>query len=296
MPTAGPGAVVVEVVAATVNPTDTLLRAGAQAAAMADLAPPFIPGMEFAGHVYQVGFARASLAVGQPVMGIVSPRRPGGGAQARHVCVPAASLAPLADGVDLVAAATVPMNGLTAKMAVEALELDSGNTVLVTGGAGAVGGYAIQLAKLAGLVVIADANDSDTALLMQLGADEVVPRGDAMFPAIQQRHPDGVAGVIDAARIGGQVAPLVRSAGIVVGVRKDPSAHDQRLRYRHVSVLEQATNTAALAWLADLVREGKLTPRVAERLTMSRAAHAHRLVEQGGLRGRVVLLFGGCRS
>jgi NADPH2:quinone reductase len=198
-PCAKRGEVLIRVVAATVNPTDTLFRAGKQTHLMTALNPPYIPGMEFAGYVHQLGDGSSPLTRGQPVMGIVNPRRPGGGTYAQYVCAPIESVVSVSDTTDLAEAATVPMNGLTAKMAIEALEQVPGDTILVTGGAGAVGGYAIQLAKDAGLTVIADAKESDVALLHQLGADEVVPRGASMFPAVRGRRPAGVDGLIDGA-------------------------------------------------------------------------------------------------
>ena len=292
-PTAGPDEVVVRVVASTVNPSDLMMRSGRQSALMAGLAPPYIDGMEFAGHVHRVGSGSSSLTVGQPVMGVVNPRRPGGGAHAEYISVPAASLAPLDKSVDLAEAATVPMNGLTATMVIDALELQPGQTILVTGAAGAVGGYVIQLAKHAGLSVIADAKESDVDLVRRLGADAVVPRGDAMDEAVRRHSPDGVDGLVDGALIGDRAAALVRDGGTAVSLRKSNPISDPRLRARYVSVIEQMTNTAALAWLGECVRSGTLTPRIAVRLPMSEAAQAHRLVEQGGLRGRVVLTFGG---
>lgn len=290
-PVAGPGEVVVKVVASTVNPSDLMMRSGQQAALMTGLTPPYIAGMEFAGYVHSVGSGTSPLTVGQPVMGAVNPRLPGGGSHAQYICVPATSLAPLDRAVDLVEAATVPMNGLTAKMVIDALELPPGSTLLVTGAAGAVGGYVIQLAKNAGLTVIADAKDADVDLVRQLGADEIVPRGEAMDAAVRQRCPNGVDGLVDGALIGDRAAALVRDGGTAVSLRRSNPINDTRLRARYVSVIDQMNNTDALVWLGELVRDGILTPRVGRRLPMTEAAQAHRLVEQGGLRGRVVLMF-----
>jgi len=86
LPTAGEGQVVVRVVAATVNPTDTLMRAGKQVAMMGGLEPPFIAGMEFAGHIHEAGRGVSGLGVGQPVMGLVNPRRPERGARPSTSC------------------------------------------------------------------------------------------------------------------------------------------------------------------------------------------------------------------
>jgi NADPH:quinone reductase-like Zn-dependent oxidoreductase len=293
VPTPDSGEVVVRVVAATVNPTDVLLRAGLQAAGMTSLAPPYIPGMEFAGHVHQVGDDVTRLHAGQPVMGIVDARRPkGGGAQAEYVVVPAASVVPVPADADLVEAATVPMNGVTALVAVEQLDASPDDVILVTGGPGALGGYVIQLAKAAGLTVVADSNEADVPLLRALGADEIVPRGAAMPAAVRELYPEGVHGLVDAARIGPPAHSVVRDGGTSVSVRRSDEVADERLRHHYVAVPEYTTDTASLERLADLVAAGRLTPRVAVRLPMDQAAEGHRLVERGGLRGRVVLTIG----
>ncbi|WP_344612244.1 alcohol dehydrogenase catalytic domain-containing protein [Dactylosporangium salmoneum] len=287
---------VIRVVAATVNPTDTLFRAGAQADRMVGLPPPFVPGMEFSGVVYAVGESAAdepALRPGDRVMGIVNPRRPGGGAQAEYVAVPVASLAPIPPALAAAPAATLPMNGLTARMAVEALDLGPGATVLVTGGAGAVGGYAIQLARRGGLMVYADAKDEDRELLRSLGASGIVARGAGMVRELRAALPRGVDGVVDAARLGVEVRPAVRDGGTIVSLRNtDVFAGDRTVRHRYVSVTEQIEHTAALAELAGLAAAGELTPRVAACLRPEEAGAAHALVERGGLRGRVVLCFG----
>jgi NADPH:quinone reductase-like Zn-dependent oxidoreductase len=99
------------------------------------------------------------------------------GAYAEHLVVPAESVARVPAGMSDVEAATLPMNGLTARMALDLLELPAGATVAVTGAAGAVGGYVVQLATADGFRVIADAADKDEQLVKDLGADVVLPRG-----------------------------------------------------------------------------------------------------------------------
>jgi NADPH:quinone reductase len=289
IPVPGAGEVVVKVAASTVNPTDLMMRAGRQAPMMTDIKPPYSTGVEFGGHVHALGQGVTNFAVGQPVMGIVNSRRPAGGAHAQYVCVPAASLAALAPTVDVVEAATIPMNGLTAKMVLELLDIPRGGSVLVTGGPGATGGYAIELAKVMGLVVVADAKESDAALLRKLGADHVVPRGDGAAAAVLKIFPNGVDGLIDAAVIGNTVSSAVRDGGGAVMLRRAVPITDPRLRVNPVHVFDQDTNAQALAWLADLARDGKLTPRIAMRLPLSQAVEANRIVERGELRGRVVL-------
>lgn len=285
------GEVVVRVAASSVNPTDVMMRNGQQSALMADLVAPYTAGVEFAGHVHELGEGVAGLAVGQPVMGIVNARRPEGGAHAQYVCVPAASLAVLTPDADLVAAATVPMNGLTARMAVEGLDLAPGSAVLVTGGAGAAGGYAIQLAREAGLVVLADARDDDAALVRQLGASHVLPRGEGLVAAVLGRFPQGVDGMIDCALIADKAARALRDGAPVVTLRRACAVSDRRLRPVYINVFSRAEDSEALSSLAALLAAGRITPRVAMRLPLPEAALASRLVEGGGLRGRVVLIL-----
>jgi NADPH:quinone reductase-like Zn-dependent oxidoreductase len=291
-PRPGPGEAVVRVAAATVNPTDILMRAGKQAALMTDIKPPYVAGMDFAGAIEAVGPGVEGLPIGARVMGVVNPRRPAGGAHSEKVLAPVASLVPIPGGVELAEAATLPMNGLTAIMAIEALGLAKGSTVLVTGGAGALGGYVIQLARHAGLRVFADAKADDAALLMSFGAESILPRGDAMATALLDLAPQGVDGLVDCALLGAAAASLVRDGGVAVWVRKANAHEDPRLLSRYVGVTDRMTDTAALRRLATLAAEGALTPRVARRLPMEQAAEANRLVEAGGLRGRVVLTFG----
>ena len=289
-PVAGEGEVLVKVAAATVNPTDLMMRSGQQAKAMIGLEPPFIAGMEFAGYVHALGGRSSRLEPGQAVMGIVNPRRSQGGAHCEYVCVPEASVVPTPEGLDIVSAATLPMNGLTASMALQALALSAGATLLVTGGAGALGGYVIQMARHMGLHVIADAKEQDRDLLARLGATELVPRGEGMAASIRVNHAAGVDGLVDAALIGNAAAAVVRDGGVVVSVRRTQVIDTQRLKAAYIGVLEQATNTEALASIADLAREGAITPRVAQILSFDHAADAHRLLEQGGLKGRIVLV------
>lgn len=288
-PSPGSGEVVVEVAAATVNPTDLLMLKGCHAARMENLTSPYIAGMEFSGVVDSVGPNVAGLQVGQTVMGLVNPRRPRGGAQAEFVCVPAASVVPMPENVDFAEAAAIPMNGLTALMCLKSLSMPRGAVLLVTGAAGVVGSYVIQLAKRAGLHVVADAKESDRARVLACGADEIVPRGSAMAPAVRAAYPTGVDALVDGALIGDAAAGLVRDGGAVALLRSSQQGEGDRLRYSHIGVLQHATNTEALAWLADCVRDGSLTPCVAARLPLASAGDAYTLVQQGGVRGRVVL-------
>lgn len=257
---------------------------------MSGLNPPYIAGSEFAGVVHSLGDASDSrLTVGAPVMGIVNARRPDGGAHTEYLRVPAASVVPISPDIDLGHAASVPMNGMSAMLALEALTLPVESSVFVTGGAGAVGGYVIQLAKLAGLKVVADAKESDIGLLRLLGADVIVPRGDDMGPAIRKIYPQGVDGLVDAALLGERAAAVVREFGPALTLRRSHPITNPQVRACYINVFDRDRDTALLASLAPLLRDRKITPRIAMRLPMSEAAEANRLAEKGGLRGRLIL-------
>jgi len=292
MPEAGPGEVVVRVAASTVNPTDLMMRNGTQAPMMQGLVPPFTPGMEFSGHVHALG-EDVSLPVGAPVIGVVNPRRPEGGAQARYVAVPAGSVAVVDPAVDLIAAATVPMNALTAAMSIEMLGLTAGQSVLVTGGAGMLGGSAIQLAHRAGLRVLANASPGDAELLRDFGADHVLPRDEGLAEALRAVAPDGVDGLIDGALIGNEVSHLVRDGAVAVSLRKSHPIHDPRLRCTVVSVIEGMERSDLLAAIAEDLSQGRLRPRVAEggRFDLAEVVAANRMAEISRARGRVVLVL-----
>jgi len=198
-PEAGPGEVRIRVHAAAVNPTDTVLRSGGRAQLAAGIPPPYVPGMDAAGVVEQIGDgARTDLRAGDHVMAIVVPYG-SHGAYAERIVVPAESVARVPDGATDVAAATLPMNGLTARQALDVLALEPGWTLAVTGSAGAVGGYAVQLGKAEGLRVIADASPADERLVKELGADVVVPRGDGFARRVRELLPEGADGLVDAA-------------------------------------------------------------------------------------------------
>jgi NADPH:quinone reductase-like Zn-dependent oxidoreductase len=290
VPEPGAGEVRVRVAAATVNPTDIAMRAGAFAERYSGFAPPWTPGMELAGEIDAVG-AGSDWAVGQRVIAIVAPARALGGAQAEHVVVPAMSVAKAPARASFEQAATLPMNGLTVRLALDMLALEPGSTLAVTGSAGAVGGYAIELGKREGLTVIADAAAADEALVRKLGADIVVPRGDATALAIREAFPDGVDAVIDAALLGPPILAAVRDEGKLLAVRPFAGESERGIDISLALVGDYATNQPALSELARAAGAGELTLRVAETYPPERAGDAHRRLEAGGVRGRLLITF-----
>lgn len=125
------------------------------------------------------------------------PNRPSGGSYAGQVVLPASSVTRAPADTSHAEAATLPLNGLTARLTLDLLDLSPGQTIAVTGAAGAFGGYMVQLAKADGLRVVADASPADEELVRALGADIVVPRGDTVAARAREVVPEGVDGRAD---------------------------------------------------------------------------------------------------
>jgi NADPH:quinone reductase-like Zn-dependent oxidoreductase len=185
------------------------------------------------------------------------------------------------------------MNGLTARAALDLLALESGQLLAVTGSAGAVGGYAIQLAKADGLRVVADAAPADEAVVKALGADTVLPRGDDFVSCVRDVCPSGVDGLVDAALLEASVLDAVRDGGGMATLRgfDGTGPADRGIRFFPVYVRNYAQEHTMLDRLRSLAEAGTLTLRVARVLPADQAPEAHRLLEARGVRGRLVLLF-----
>jgi NADPH2:quinone reductase len=275
-PEPAPGEVLVAIRAATINPTDLSTRDGSRRRRMPELEPPFVLGWDLAGEV---------PTSGERVVGMIPFVQIGGrvGAYAEQAAVDPAWLAPLPDGVPFEDAATLPLNALTARQALDLLGLAAGETLLVTGASGGVGGFAVQLAVADGLRVIAVAGRDDEDWVASLGAAEVLPR-DAELSGVEPVH-----GVLDAVPLGpGASTAALRDGGMAVFTRPpNPPEPDRDLRYETVLVKPDA---AMLSGLAEQLAAGRLRTRVAHVLPLEEAARGHELAEAGGLRGKVVLV------
>jgi NADPH:quinone reductase len=284
-PVAGDGEIVVRIGAANVNPADIGARSGVMRRRMPELEPPFVLGWDLAGSVSEVGAGVTGYEVGDRVVGMIPWARIGGrvGAYAQAAALDPEWLAPLPEGLDDVSAATIPLNALTARQALDLLVTPPGSTILVTGASGAVGGFAVQLAVSDGLRVLAVASDGDHDWVASLGADEVLPR------SVDLATVGPVDAVLDAVPVGPAAAQAAREGGVAVFTR---GVGDHVTNGREVEVHTPLVHAdaAALRELAAAVGDGRLRTRVARTLPLEQAAEAHRLVEAGGLRGKVVLV------
>ena len=293
VPQPGTGQVRIRVHAAPVHPVDIATRAGRLAehglvgAASADIGL----GWDLAGVVEALGPGADQFAAGDAVVGMRDLLTAPVGAQAEQVVLDTDALAPAPRSVTPVEASTIPLNSLTADQALDLLALRPGQWLLVTGAAGAVGGFALELAALRGLRSVAVAAPGDEELVRRLGADEFVARTPYLGGAVRRVVPGGVHGALDAGLVGMPALDAVRDKGAFVAVAA--GAAPVPLRGTRVHNVWIHTDGPRLAELAAAVDAGQLTPRVAATLPLEQVATAHQRVAAGGLRGRIVLTLDG---
>lgn len=288
-PHAGAGSVRIRVQAFAVNPTDTGVRAGQRDSSQAS--PPYVPGMDAAGVIDEVGPDVSGWEVGDEVMAIALPLSAHGGAYVEELVAPVGSFTRIPRGTSLPLASTVPMNGLTALQIISRAGLAPGQTLAVTGAAGLLGNYVVQLAVAAGLTVIADAAPADEALVRSLGPTHIVARGSSFAVAVREFVPDGVDALADAAVQRSEVVDAVRDGGVFLDVRGWEGNGARDIRFEQVMVFSEYRSFDKLEQLRHAVESGTMTPRVAEVLPAERAAEAHERLEAGGTRGRFVLTW-----
>lgn len=291
-PEAGPGQVRVRVRATAVSPTDTHVRAGTRAEQQAKTGPPpYIPGMDVAGVLDQIGEgAQTDLQVGDPVMAMVVPMG-SHGAYSEYVVLSSESVARMPAGSSFAEASTLPMNGLTARLSLDQLNLQPGQTLAVTGAAGCYGGYMVELAKADGLRVIADSSEADEELVASFGADVIVRRGDDVADRIREHAPDGVDGLADGSVQMEQLVAAVRDGGGFASVRGWPGNSERGIQFHITWVFAYDKDYARLDRLRQQAEDGQVTLRVAGTVPMENASEAHARLEAGGTRGRWVIEF-----
>jgi NADPH:quinone reductase-like Zn-dependent oxidoreductase len=273
----GPGEVRVRVAAAAVNPVDLGVAAGFfHGLGLIDQPDHTGLGWDFAGTVVAAG-PGVDLALGTRVAGFVGGFDRDFGTYAEQLVVPATDVAVVPDDLDLRTASTVPLNGLAAAQIVDLLgdARPDGNRLLVTGAAGAVGGFVAALAPDRGWRVTGLARAEDGEFVRSLGAD---------FTAHAEPGWDAVA---DGAVMQEQGVALVRDGGTFVGVR--PNAKPAAERGITVSVVETRPDGPRLRELLARAASGELPARVHAVVPLDDVAEALRAVAKGGLRGRYVL-------
>ncbi|MFF7338429.1 zinc-binding dehydrogenase [Streptomyces sp. NPDC008163] len=279
-PVAEPGAgeIRVRIAAAAVNPVDLGVASGVfHRLGMVHQSDRTGLGWDFAGTVEAAG-PGVELPAGSRVAGFLDGFDRDHGSHAEHLVVPAANVAAVPDGVDLVGAATVPLNATAAAEAVHLVgeaPIDA-RRLLVTGAAGAVGAYAAVLAQDRGWQVTGLARAADQPFVRGLGVGFTTEAG------------QGWDAVLDAGALQEPALGAVRDGGRFVGVQ--PAARLPEERGVTVEVIFARPDGPLLAGLLARVAAGRLPARVHAVVPLDKAADAYRAMAEGGVRGRIVLV------
>ena len=288
-PVAGAGEVLVRVAATAFNPVDANIRAGFMQGPI-PVTLPHTLGYDVAGTVDALGDGVDNVKVGDAVVGFLP--MVADGASAEYAIAPAEVLAPAPSSIPLADAAALPSVGLTAWQALfEIGELAAGQRVLISGAGGAVGGYAVQLAKRAGAHVIATASPRSSERVRTAGADEVVDHTTTTAIEAVTEPVDVLLNLapIDPEEFAALVA-LVRPGGIVVNTTVwMPAPTDEERGVRGVNVFVRS-DAQQLARLVALVDSGELRVDVAERVPLEELPALHARAASGTLPGGKIIV------
>ena len=293
-PTIAGDEILVKIKSTTVNHVD-LVKASGTARQIFPLDLPWIPGHEFSGVVEQIGSDAAGYAPGDAVFGTT-----GAGAYAEYLAVNPAAIARKPSNLSFEEAASVPVASQTAWQGLFTHgHLAKGQTILIHGGAGAVGAYAVQLASHAGATVIATASGDDEAYVKSLGANRVINYREAPFEKALREKVDVVFDLI-----GGDTQTrsflVLREGGHLVSATQ-PVSQEETARYRvSGTMMRLAPSAEGLGTIARLLAEGTIRPDVASVYALQDAARAWKDIAEnvspsgrGGVRprshGKIVL-------
>ncbi|MGA9715787.1 MAG: NADP-dependent oxidoreductase [Aeromicrobium sp.] len=281
-PKVGPGEVLIEARAASVNPVDWKIVSGGLDGMM-DVRFPAVPGWDVAGVVVAVGPDTPEWSVGDEVMAYARKDYVHGGTFAEKVTAPARTVGRKPESLSWAEAASVPLAGLTALQVLDGLDVDESTTVLIHGGGGGVGSFGIQIARARGARVIATASSGQHDRLRALGA-EPVEYGEGLVDAVRALASDGVDAVADF--VGGvveQTTAVLADGGRHASVA-DPSAVEAGGAWRWVR-----PDADDLERLAALVDAGHLTVDVEEIFQLEDAAAAFARSQEGHVHGKLAI-------
>jgi NADPH:quinone reductase-like Zn-dependent oxidoreductase len=282
IPRPGRGEVLVRVLAAGVGPWDASLRRGGWSGPW-----PYIPGGEFAGLVEGHSGDEAGFHDGEPVYGY-----PGlTGCYTQYLTCPAEQLAPIPAGLAHTDAAAVPVDGLTAEQGLtDVLGVGAGDRVLITAAAGGMGHFAVQIARALGATVVATASSQHHEFVHKCGAAVVVDHNRPDWPDLIRTMTGGGAAkvlAIAAPTLAGAARAARDGAMIATPVRQDAYPEAGRVRWQHFNGQPRGSDLIRMApWFDD----GSLGVEIARRYYWQDAAAAHREIEMGHTRGKLVLI------
>lgn len=286
-PTAGEVLIATE--AATINPADMAVISGAAAAGFPPIIrPPYTPGWDLAGRVVALGDGVNPSLRGARVVGFSPWFEAGHGTQASLVALPVANIAVAPDGLPSARLTTLGLNGLTAWRAIDDLNPVAGETLVITGAAGAVGGFALALAVARKARVIAAVHERDREAMLALGASAVAATDKCgVAKAVRDILPDGADALLDTASLAGATLGAIRDGGRYVTTTVTPASE----RDIEVAMIYGRADAAALATLIEMATSDRLHTPVAREFDVSEVRAAYEEFASGPHRGRIVLTF-----
>ena len=284
-PDPGPGEVLVRVHAAGVGPWDGWIRAGRGALPQP---LPLTLGSDLSGEVAALGSQTSGLAVGDQVFGVTNPQFVG--AYAEYAVTSAGMLAKKPSSLDYVEAASVPVIAVTAWQGLfEQAHLEAGQTVVIHGGAGNVGAYAVQLARRARLRSIATAGTKDIDYVRALGADKVVDYHTQRFED-EVKDADAVLDLV-----GGETLTrsfrVLRAGGKLISAVSQPDQDRAKHHGIDAAFFLVEVSTERLRRIAEFIDLGELKTRVGAVFPLGHAREAHMMLESRRPlpRGKIIL-------
>ena len=282
MPKVGPGAVLIRVERASVNPVDWKVMSGGLDP-LIDAVFPVIPGWDVSGVIEAVGPDAPEFEPGDRVASYGRKDVVHGGTFAEYVALPATSVAAIPEGVDFDAAAGLPLAGLTALRCLETLELTAEDTLLIHAASGGVGFFAAQLAREIGATVIGTASAHNHDKLESIGVTAVT-YGDGLIERVREVAPDGVSAVADF--VGGvrdQTLALLTEGGRHVSIA-DPSVEETGGRWVWVR-----PDGARLRTLLEKVASGALRVEIDRAFALVETAEAFEVSQAGSSNGKLII-------
>jgi NADPH:quinone reductase len=289
-PTPAAGEILIATEASTIHPADLSMVTGQFASWLPNtIAAPYTPGWDLAGRVIGVGDGVAASLVGSRAVGFSNWVAAGHGTQASLVALPRGNVAIAADGLPSAQLTTVALNGLTAWAALKELALQPGQTLVIAGAAGSVGGFALELAAARGIQVIAAVSGDDRGYVLGLGASDAAAREDGDIGMVVRKIlPGGADALFDTTTsLGSAGLGAIKDGGLHVTSTSPPES-ERGIRTTKIYGLPDGD---ALQRLADMATAGLLHTPVAREFSAEQARAAYQEFTSGPHRGQIVLTF-----
>ena len=285
VPVPDAGEVLVRVSAAGVGPWDALIRSGKS---VLPQPLPLTLGSDLAGTVVAVGGGVAEPSIGDSVYGITNPRFIG--AYAEYAVGSARMLAKKPAHLDAIVSAGLPVIAVTAWQLLELAQVLDGQTVLVHGGAGSVGSFAVQLALFHGAQVIATCHTADVDYVRELGAHEVIDADRTDF--VERAHDvDAVLDTVGGTTLQARSFAVLKRGGFLISSVSKPDASVAERSGIHSNFMLVDVNRVYLKRIAELIDDGSVKVSVGTVLPLTRAREAHEMLDgmRAHGRGKIVL-------